>query len=363
MADPVSFRAEFPVLGRSAYLNAGTCGPVPAGAAAAAAEAARGEAEHGRAGEEHFARLGELGAELRAGYARWLGCDAGSVALTTSTSAGVNTVLSGLGLRPGDEVLTSDEEHPGVLAPLASARRRFGIEVRIAPFASLADAVTARTRLVACSHVSWVSGGAVDAGALAASGAIVLLDGAQGLGALELDMAALGCDFYAASGQKWMCGPDGTGCLYVRPERLEQLAVPAPSYASLADASRPLELPLHAGARRYDLGSLPSASLAWALSALRLLDGAGRPWVAGRGAELAAALAEHLRERGREVLPRGRTTLVSWHDRDAAGTVARLAERRIAVRELPGRGLVRASVGAWSSEEELVRLVEAATSW
>lgn len=361
MADPVSFRSEFPVLAHSAYLNAGTCGPVPARAAAAAAAAAREEAEHGRSGEEHFARMGERVAALRAGYARWLGCEPSSVALTTSTSAGVNTVVSGLGLREGDEVLTSDEEHPGVLAPLASLRERVGIEIRLAPFDSLSEAVTPRTRLVACSHVSWVSGRVVDAAALAATGAPVLLDGAQGLGALELGMAALGCDFYAASGQKWLCGPDGTGCLYVHPVRVDALAVPAPSYASLADASQALELDLHEGARRFDLGSLPSSSLAWALASLEVLEEAGRDWVASRAVELSDRLAGALRERGREVLPRGRATLVAWRDEEAADTVSRLAEADILVRELPGRGLVRASVGAWSSQEELDRLAALAT--
>ena len=362
MADPVSFRSEFPVLAHRAYLNAGTCGPVPARAADAADAAAREEVDGGRSGDEHFARMDERRAALRAGYARWLGCDPAAVALTTSTSAGVNTVVSGLGLRSGAEVLTSDEEHPGVLAPLASLREREGIHIRVAPFGSLAEAVTPRTRLVACSHVSWVSGRVVDTAALADAGAPVLLDGAQGLGALELDMAALGCDFYAASGQKWLCGPDGTGCLYVHPDRVHGLGVPAPSYSSLADASRPLDLVLHEGARRFDLGALPSSSLAWALASLDLLEEAGCGWVSSRAVELADRLADSLRGRGREVLPRGPATLVAWRDDDAAGTVARLAEAGILVRELPGRGLVRASVGAWSSEDELDRLAVLATA-
>lgn len=356
MADAAAFRAEFPVLERRAYLNAGTTGPVPARAVDATAAAIRDEAAHGRSGEERFARLGERAAALREGYARWLGCDPDSVALTTSTSAGVNIVVSGLGLRPGDEVLTSDEEHPGVLAPLGSARERFGIQVLMVPFDELPGAVTPRTRLVACSHVSWVSGRLVDAAALAAAGAPVLLDGAQGLGALELDMAELGCDFYAASGQKWMCGPDGTGCLYVRPDRVEALAVPAPSYASLADPSRALELDLHPGARRFDLGSLPSHSLAWALASLEVLEAAGRSWVTERAAALAGGLAGALAGRGHDLPARHRTPLVAWRDEHAADTVARLAAEGFILRELPGRGLVRASVGAWASEEELERL-------
>ncbi len=101
-------------------------------------------------------------------------------ALTGSTTDGVNTVIGGLDLRAGDEVLTSDEEHPGLLAPLGRARRRHGITVRVVPFAEIAGEVTSTTRLVACSHVSWVSGRVVDTAALAAGPAPVLLDAAQG---------------------------------------------------------------------------------------------------------------------------------------------------------------------------------------
>ena len=87
-----------------------------------------------------------------------LGCDPSDVALTGSTTDGVNTVIGGLDLRPGDEILTSDEEHPGLLAPLGRARRRHGVKVRVVPFAELAGEVTSSTRLIACSHVSWVGG-------------------------------------------------------------------------------------------------------------------------------------------------------------------------------------------------------------
>lgn len=356
-----AFRAQFPVLAEVAYLNAGTCGPVPARAAEALCEAVREETATGRSGDPHFVRWGAGLAALREGYARWLGCSPDAVALTRSTTDGVSTALHALDLGPGDEVLTSDEEHPGVLAPLAAARERVGIDVRVAPFSSLPDAIGPGTRAVCCSHVSWVSGQVVDAAALAASGTLVVLDGAQGMGAVDLDMAALGCHFYAASGQKWMCGPDGSGALYVRPDLIEELRVPWPSYAALADGKRAAELAVHPGARRFDLPGWASGTAAWARAALDVLEEAGRGWVLARGPELAQRFAGLLAERGLEVLPRGDSTLVAWHDADAAATVERLAAERIVVRDLPGRGVVRASVGAWSSEEELERLA-AATS-
>jgi hypothetical protein len=83
----------------------------------------------------------------------------------------------------------------------------------------------------------------------------------------------------------------------------------------------------------------------------------GWDWVHGRAAELAESLATTLTEQGLEVSPRARTTLVSWRSHDAEAEVERLAGAGIVVRSIPAHGLVRASVGAWSSEEELAELV------
>jgi selenocysteine lyase/cysteine desulfurase len=360
--DAGDFRAEFPVLERVAYLNTGTDGPVPRRGFQAAGEMLRRELEEGRAGEAHFKRLMENAAALRERLAAALGCDSGEVALTRSTTDGVSTALSALSLGRRDEVITTDVEHPGLLAPLEVARRRQGFEVRFVPFDELAGEVGPRTKLVACSHVSWADGRVVDVEGLRAAGAPILYDGAQGLGAVPVDVRALGCDFYAASGQKWLCGPDGSGCLYVRSDVCGLLDPPWPSYASLADASRASELLVHEGARRFDMGVAPGPATAWALAAVALLQEAGLEWVYERAAAGAERLAGMLAARGLEVAPRGRSTLVSWHSEDAEADVKRLAADGIVVRHLPGRGLVRASVGAWTSDEELERLVAAAPS-
>src|ERR1019366_2710143 len=249
MTDAAQFRAQFPVFERAAYLNAGTEGPLPRAAAQAVHERIEAELAGGRCGRPYLNALMDLAAQLRAAYAGVLGCDDSEVALTGSTTDGVNTVLSGLDLRPGDEILTSDEEHPGLLAPLGRARRLHGVSVRVVPFAEIAGAVSPATRLVACSHVSWVSGQVVDARALAAPGASVLLD----------DVQALGCDFYAGSGQKWLCGPEGSGALFVRGERLDELTVPWPGYGSLAEATQPLELNPKPRAARQEHGFPPGS--------------------------------------------------------------------------------------------------------
>jgi L-cysteine/cystine lyase len=349
-------RAEFPVLERIAYLNAGTQGPVPARAAAASTREVEREAGEGRGGLPHFQRLFGLGEDLRGRMAGLLGCDADEVALTHSTTDGMNAALTALELGPGDEVLTSDEEHPGLLAPLAMHRERRGFGLRVAPFADIANEIGPRTKLVACSHVSWVNGQVVDTAALAASDALVLLDGAQGLGAIPTPMRGLGCDFYGAAGQKWLCGPDGTGCLYVRGELAAELPAPWPSYSTVEDPSQPLDSPAKAGARRFDLGF--SAPLwAWSIAAFDVLDAAGWETVHARGPDLAAWLAEQLSGRGADVAPRGPSTLVAWRSDEPTEETRRLGAAGVLVREIPRSGLVRASVGAWSSEDDLERLL------
>jgi selenocysteine lyase/cysteine desulfurase len=359
----VSLRSEFPVLERVAYLNAGTEGPVPRRAVEAVGRRVGEEAEKGRCGKAYFDELMDLALRARAGYAGVMGCLASEVALTGSTTDGVNTVISGLDLREGDEILTTDQEHPGLLAPLARARRRQGVTVRVAPFGELADHVTpGKTRLIAASHVSWVGGEIVDSAALAATGVPILLDGAQGLGAVPVDVRALGCDFYAASGQKWLCGPEGSGCLFVATERLDDLLVPWPGYTSLADPQRPLEFEPAAGAKRLDHGFPLGIRSTWTLASLEVLAEAGWNWIHERAATLAESLARRLGETALDVQPRGRSTLVSWKVADAAVEVERLTAAGFVVRSIPGRELVRVSVGAWSSEEELERLAEVAAN-
>jgi L-cysteine/cystine lyase len=355
---PEEFRAQFPALERVAYLNAGTEGPLPRRTAEAVAERMEADVTGGRLGRAYMERVLEGAGRLRESYAGVLGCLPSEVALTGSTTDGVNTVIAGLAWQPGDEILTSEEEHPGLLAPLGRAIRRYGVTVRTAPFASIAEAVGPETRLVACSHVSWVGGAIVDTAALRATGVPYLLDGAQGIGAVPIDVHELGCDFYAASGQKWLCGPEGSGCLYVSRERIDDLLVPWPGYGSLADPLRALELAPADGAARFDHGFPVGLRTAYALASLSVFEEAGWSWVHGRAAGLADLLAQRLRDASHEVLPRDTSTLVSWRAGDPQAVVERLASAGVIVRSIPIAGVVRASCGAWNTEADLERLLE-----
>jgi selenocysteine lyase/cysteine desulfurase len=353
--DPSGLRAEFPVFPRLAYLNAGTDGPLPGRAVQAVAEELRREAQEGRT-QAHFERRTELTSALRSAYAAVLGCDPGDVALTTCTSEGIAQTIGGLELSQGDEILTSDEEHPGLLGALAAARELQGVEVREEPLPSLADAVGPRTRLIACSHVGWMSGLLAPA-ELADVDVPVLLDGAQGVGAIGVDVHALGCDAYAGAGQKWLCGPDGTGMLYVSPALRERLKVLRRGYPNQAHPDAGLSAGVHEDGRRFDSMSLSAESLACALEAIGVLGSAGWHEVHERGRSLAGQLAGMLAERGREPAPRGDTTRDSFSSPDPPAERMLLAEQGVIVRNIPGRPWLRASVGAWNDESDLDRLV------
>jgi selenocysteine lyase/cysteine desulfurase len=353
--DVLGLRAEFPVLRTRAYLNAGTDGPLPDGAVQAAAGELEREAADGRT-FAHFERRRELNEQLRVAYAGALGADPDDVALTTCTSDGMAQTIAGLALSEGDEIVTSDEEHPGLLGALGAARELRGASIREVPMSDVAAAVGPRTRLVACSHVGWMSG-LLAPSELAQVDVPVLLDGAQGVGAVPVDVRALGCDAYAGAGQKWLCGPDGLGMLYVSPELSERLEVSRRGYANLQDPNSGIDARLHEDARRFDTLSLSAEAVACALSAVELLESAGWQAVHERARSLAAGLAERLAERGREVAPRDDTTLVSFASDDAEAERELLAGRGCVVRNIPGRPWLRASVGAWNDESDLDRLL------
>jgi selenocysteine lyase/cysteine desulfurase len=350
-----ALRDEFPVFERLAYLNAGTDGPLPAVAARAGAEELLAEAKCGRTAE-HFQRRHELADELRGAYARVLGCAPSEVALTTCTSEGLAIVIEGLGLSEGDEILTSEEEHPGLLGGLGAMRALCGVSVRAVPLADIADAVGKRTRLVACSHVGWMSGQIAPV-ALAEVDVPVVLDGAQGVGAVPVDVRALRCDAYAGAGQKWLCGPDGMGMLYVTPALRERLAVRRRGYGNLHDPNAGLNAQLHQDGRRFDTFALSAEALATALAAVEVLERAGWGAVHERARALAARLAGLLPDIGREVTPRDDSTLVSFASSDPAGERAQLREQGVVLRDIPGRPWLRASVGAWNDERDLERLL------
>jgi L-cysteine/cystine lyase len=343
-------RAQFPVLDRFAYLNAGSAGPLPKVAVDAARARLERDLTEGRSGSEYIEELGKQRERIRAGIAAVLGTTAENVALTDSTTRASQVVVAGLGLEAKDEIVTSADEHFGLLGQLHASGAR--VVVADADEEALLAAVTPRTRLIAVSHVLWTTGRRLDLVRLArAGGPPVLVDGAQSAGAIPVDLA--GADFYTVSAQKWLCGPDPSGALFVRdPERLR---VTQPSIFAQQGYEPDGAFVPRDGARRFDSGWIGAPALAGLEAAL----GVHPEWRYEAAAAAAARCRDLLGPLAEVVTPAGHSTLVSFHPpADPAGLVATLAEQAVVVRELPGRGLVRASCGWWTSEDDLRRLAD-----
>ena len=349
-------RAAFPVLERLAYLNAGTNGPLARATAETMVAQTLVDLAEGRAGAGYYARTRELRERVRGKLAGLIGVSAENVAVTTSTTSGCNIVLAGLSLGSDTEVVTTDEEHFGLLGPLHAS----GARVRVAATRGVEPAraldrllgeVGPRTRLLALSHVSWVTGNVLPIAELRErTGLPLLVDGAQSGGAIEVD--ATPYDYYTVSAQKWPCGPDSTGALYVRDPG--SLRVSAPSHLSQTGYGPDGAFEPKPGAARVDQGPIGATLLAGLEAALD----AAPDWRFERARETAARCRALLSERYEVVTPPGQATLVSFVPAgDPAEVVQRLAERGIVVREIPGSGLVRVSCGYWTSDDDLERLL------
>ena len=346
-------RAQFPVLERLAYLQAGSVGPLARSTLEAmVADEERWVAE-GRGTARRFEHILELREVLRRELGALVGVDAEHVAITASTTDGCNIVLAGLDLGPEDEVVTTTDEHFGLIGPLHASGARV-VVVPPDPDRIVAS-VTPRTRLLALSHALWTTGQVLPVHELKReTGLPILVDGAQSVGTIPVD--ARGLDYYTISGQKWLCGPEGTGALVVaEPERLR---VGRPSYLAQRRYDEDGAFDPRPGASRFDPNLTPNA----AVVGLRVALETAPEWRFERAAATAERLRELLLEVGVDVVvPEERATLVSWRvpAEETAAAVARFADAGVIVRDLPGRGLVRASVGWWTSEEDLERLMAA----
>ncbi|WP_432994073.1 aminotransferase class V-fold PLP-dependent enzyme [Dactylosporangium sp. CA-233914] len=224
--DLAGVRADLPALGRLVYLNTGTAGPLLTPVRDAMTAALDADVSLGRASGRRYARIGERLEETRTLLARLVGADADEIALTTGTVDGIARVLAAQRWSAGDRLLITALEHPAVLDAARATAARHDVAVVVVAGetpeqvrANLARELTGGARLVVVSHVTFGAGSVLPIPRIVAAarrfGARVLVDGAQAVGAIAVDVRALGADYYAFPGQKWLLGPEGVGALVV----------------------------------------------------------------------------------------------------------------------------------------------------
>ena len=371
-------RAALPSLDAGIYLNTGSVGPLPAEAAAAMAEMADYELRTGRAHPAYFEETLQRMAEARAGVAAVLTADVADIGLTHSATDAMSIGLWSVDWQPGDRAVTTSLEHPGGIGDLYNLRARAGIDIAfvdVAPERTEADVLAAfdaaiddRTRAVAISHVLWASGTRMPVARIAeiahARGAILVVDGAQAVGAMPVDLAALGADVYAVPAQKWLLGPEGMGAVAIAPGVRDRLAPAFGGHFSFETVDSSGSATWWPDARRFESSNFHRPSIVGMARSIGWLSMfVGLDWIYQRGTELAHDAARRLAAiDGVEVLtpPDRMATLVTFRiagwTPDAA--LEELGSRVFAIaRTVPLIDALRISVGFFTSEDELDRFI------
>ncbi len=253
---------DFPAARNLSYLNTGTVAMMPAPVMERLIATMRGYNERGPALPEGRDYRNQALQEARETLAEFLHADVEEVQYVTDTTAGMNAVISSLSLSEGDEIIVSDIEHPVGRVPWAYVADRKRLKIKVVPARDglvhpedIQHAVTYRTRAISLSHVSFTTGGRIDLSAIGEiardSDAVFLVDAAQSVGALDLDLSKAGCDAVAFPGYKWCLGPEGSAGLYVNRRVWDKLQPATVSMGSTANRSVDGDYELKEGAGLY----------------------------------------------------------------------------------------------------------------
>ena len=235
-------REQFPALKNKNYFNFGGQGPMAERSLQAILHSHSHLQEIGPFTQSANRWMNQEATATRRAIASTLGVNPSSITLTENVTVGCNIPLWGIDWKPGDHVILSDCEHPGIIATLLELQERFQIELTTCalmetlnqgdPVAAITQHIRPQTRMVAISHILWNTGQvlplqdiarACHTSAIATQPIHVMVDAAQSVGVLPLDLGAVEVDSYAFTGHKWLCGAAGLGGLYVRPEIFETL--------------------------------------------------------------------------------------------------------------------------------------------
>jgi len=366
--DLAAFRAEFPVVGETVFFNHSAVSPLP-GRACRAGQAVF-EDRWQRASADYFRWLAAV-ADARARAARLLGTTPGRVAFTGNTSHGLSLVAAGLDWQPGDTVAVTWPDFPTLRFAFDNLAR-LGVRVAEIPKhggrvdMDVAARLIPGCKLVVASTVDWTTGAALPAAELGAlcrrEGALYCLDAIQSLGALPLDVSALGVDFLAAGCHKWQLGPMGLGIFYVSPAADGLLSTTMVGWRSMRDEeSLGGTFRLKDGAGRFEAGTQDIAAIAAYGASLELFEEAGPERVRQGIFDVVDALADGLAGRSLAVASpldaAGRSGILAFEHPDAAALANHLGASRVAVSLRNGR--IRLSPHFYNDATDVARFFTA----
>ena len=235
-------RQQFPGLANKVYFNFGGQGILPRAAMEAILDAYHYIERVGPFGLKINDWLRKKTAETKDAIASLLGVTPENITLTENVTVGCNISLWGLEWEAGEQILLTDAEHPGIIAAVKELARREGLEIATCPILAtlnqgdpvrvIRDYLQSNTRLVVLSHILWNTGQVLPLKEIVEvchnfshsnKPVQVLVDAAQSVGSLPLNLRESEVDFYAFTGHKWLCGPSGVGGLYINPAAFTHL--------------------------------------------------------------------------------------------------------------------------------------------
>ncbi len=373
MTDLDRHRQKFPHIDQYSYFNYGGQGLLPTTAIEAMHQAQLVSQQIGPFSNQAGLQIYKTTDQLKQTLAQALGFKTQDMALTENTTLGCNIVLWGLDWRSSDHILLTDGEHQGIVAIAQELAARFDLTVDLCPvmnnpypLSAIAQAITPTTRILVLSHILWNTGQVLPLDAIVAlchsKGVQVLVDGAQSVGVLPLDLAATDADYYAFTGHKWWCGPPGLGGLHINPRN--ELRSTFLGWRSVVLDAQGQPQALQADARRYEVSTAATTMYPGLIEAIEVHQSYGSDadrhqqicdrsrflWQALQSIEGVTPVSPTPPESGLVAFQ-----LASGHHDRAA---LHLEQSRIYLRQILNPDCLRASLHYFTTESEIKTLID-----
>jgi len=312
---------------------------------------------------------------VRGKLASFLGAKANEIAFTLCAGCGSNIAINGIDWRKGDNAVIDDLEYPTDFHILNSLREK-GVEIRIArnedgivPLDTFESLVDKHTRAIVVTHVSYLNGYKYDLKKLAevihARGGYLIVDAAQSIGGVRVNVKDEDVDFMSGIPYKWLNGPNGVGFLYVREELISSHPTDRLGWASIDDfeSIETMESnPLPTDARRYEYGTLSFEGIYALEMVLEYIMGIGIEVIEQRNLALVQMLREALRERGVHFFTpqNNQSPILTFFVEDERAFGKSMKEKKIQITARRwGRGQVRISPHFYNNEEDIEKFLHA----